>query len=227
MPKGIWQLSYVIDPDARIENLPRIGYEFGLRNVFEKESWYGRGPAENYQDRKTAADFGIWTREKQEGSMYYEKPQAYGNREETRWLCLTADSADKRKVRITADAPFSHTFLPYSEKQIAQAAHSADLTAEPATVLILDHIQSGIGNASCGQDCMAPYSAALKRAAGSFRFSATEHETEMPLGMLSGGNEKWFEKLWNVKPMTLVCSELTEEEDFDPSDAESRKKAGF
>ena len=221
LPKGIWQLSYVAEPDARIENLPRIGFEIGLQDAFRQESWYGRGPMENYQDRKTAADFGIWTREAEEGRTFYEKPQAWGNREETRWICLM-DKEHKANIWITADAPFSHTFLPFTEKQIAQAAHSADLMAETAAILTLDHIHSGLGNASCGQDCMAPYGAALKRAAGRFVFSAQECRNVLP-----DENSVWFEKLWNVKPMTLSENAKVEEEDFDPSDAEIRKRAGF
>ena len=119
----------MVEPDEIMDQLPHIGFEFSLNDEFDQEIWYGRGPMENYPDRKTAADYGIWRRRKWEGTTYYEKPQALGNREETRWICLTDDKGDQ-KFRITGKEQFSHSFLPFTQQQLAQKAHCDELKEE-------------------------------------------------------------------------------------------------
>lgn len=233
LPRGSWQMAYVAEPDSRIKQLPHIGYEFGINAGFEKEVWYGRGPGENYQDRKAAADFGIWERGIEEGMAYYEKPQAYGNREETRWLWLT-DPKSGQKFRITAKEPFSHSFLPFTQEQLSRKAHIADMEKERASILTLDGIHCGLGNASCGQDCMPKYCASVERLAGTFLFSLQEVCQEMSWGQKAfpeisepEGNIPGFEELWDIVPVTVLKNEDTTEQQFDPSDREIRKNAGF
>lgn len=218
-PDGSWQMEYVIEPDKRTDSLPRIGYSFGLRKTYEREIWYGRGPEENYSDRKTAADFGIWSRNRRDGTEYYEKPQACGNREETRWICLT-DETGEEKVWIAGERPFSHTFLPWSEKSMAQASHISQLDPDEGAFLALDGLHGGLGNASCGQDCMKKYSVSVERLKGGFLFSAQRRQARF-------GTDDGFETLWGIPPETVFKSSDRKEEQFDPSDNRIRKRAGY
>ena len=73
-PKAIAASAYVytIHPDGRIavENvfivnkavpdLPRLGVVLTLKPGFEKLKWFGRGPFENYWDRKRAATVDLY-----------------------------------------------------------------------------------------------------------------------------------------------------------------------
>lgn len=223
LPDGIWQMSYLVQPDEQIEDLPRIGYAFGLNRNLNRETWYGRGPAENYPDRKTAADFGIWSRSITEGTDYYEKPQACGNREETRWMELT-DGNGEKTISILSEQPFSHSFLPYTEEQLAEGTHINLVKRANASILTLDGAHGGLGNASCGQDCMAAYRVSVCQMAGSFLMGRRENLCEAAVCESDAGA---FERLWNIPYKTIQKQNDSKEEHFDPSDNQIRKKAGF
>lgn len=218
-PAGIWQMSYVIQVDDRIRDLPCIGYAFGLEPQLRKETWYGCGPMENYRDRRSAADIGIWKRDLMDGMSYYEKPQACGNHEETRWIKI--EGAD-RSLFVTGREFFSHSLLPCTQKQLQEARHIAEIEEHKVSVLILDGMHSGLGNASCGQDCMPAYRVAVKQLAGSFQFTG-DRQAYMELEE----DRKIFETLWGIEPVTHYQEWKERETFFDPSDEQNREKAGF
>lgn len=222
-PDGMWRMTYLVKPDEKIEDLPRIGYTFGINNELDREIWYGRGPAENYPDRQTAADFGVWSREIKEGAEYYEKPQAYGNREETRWLELTDDEG-KVRIHILSEQSFSHSFLPYTEERLGKGTHIHLVERANASILTLDGAHSGLGNASCGQDCMAAYRVSAEQLAGSFLIRRKEGHLK---GIIGEADRKLFESIWNLEYKTIRKQNNRKEEHFDPSDEQIRKKAGF
>ena len=72
-----------------------------------------------------------------------------GNREEVRWCALTNDRG--QGVLFVADGQMSASALPYSQKELAEAAHPYQLPASSATHLHLDAKVTGLGGNSCGQ----------------------------------------------------------------------------
>jgi beta-galactosidase len=52
-------------------------------------SWFGRGPHENYSDRKTSAIVGIYESTVAEQYVPYVRPQENGYKTDVRWLTVT------------------------------------------------------------------------------------------------------------------------------------------
>lgn len=144
-----------IDVDASFEtdanfDKSRIGLQMAVNKDFENLEWYGRGPIENYQDRKNAAFVGQYKSTVTDMREHYVRAQSMGERTDTRWLTLT-DNAGKG-IKITAKDQFDFSALHYYDKEIwlAKYDHVLDDIQVPETVLSLDCIMRGIGNGSCG-----------------------------------------------------------------------------
>ena len=77
---------------GKIPEIPRMGMQLQLPVEFSNLKWFGRGPHENYVDRWTSADVGLY--ESTVGDQYvpYIRPQENGYKTDTRWLLLTDDS---------------------------------------------------------------------------------------------------------------------------------------
>jgi beta-galactosidase len=77
---------------AKIPEIPRMGMQMQLPAEFMNLKWFGRGPHENYQDRKTSAYAGIYESTVTDQYTPYIRPQENGYRTDTRWLTLTDDN---------------------------------------------------------------------------------------------------------------------------------------
>ncbi|HXY69515.1 MAG TPA: glycoside hydrolase family 2 TIM barrel-domain containing protein [Gemmatimonadales bacterium] len=74
---------------ADLPELPRVGMSVILPGAFDHDEWLGRGPFENYWDRKTAALVGRYTSSVADLGTPYVRPQENGNRTDVRWAALT------------------------------------------------------------------------------------------------------------------------------------------
>jgi Beta-galactosidase/beta-glucuronidase len=75
-----------------IPEIPRMGMQMQLPEEFTNLKWLGRGPQENYVDRKTAADVGLYESTVADQYTPYIRPQENGYKTDTRWLTLTNDN---------------------------------------------------------------------------------------------------------------------------------------
>ncbi len=75
-----------------IPEIPRMGMQMQLPEEFYNLKWLGRGPQENYADRKTAADVGLYESTVADQYTPYIRPQENGYKTDTRWLTLTNDN---------------------------------------------------------------------------------------------------------------------------------------
>jgi beta-galactosidase len=102
---GTWATTYTVlgSGDVLVDNalaksspdvpeLPRVGMSVILPGAFDHDEWLGRGPFENYWDRKTGAQVGLYTSSVADLGTPYVRPQENGNRTDVRWTALT-DSA--------------------------------------------------------------------------------------------------------------------------------------
>ena len=64
---------------------------------YENVRWLGRGPWENYPDRKTGADMGVWSSTVTEQYVPYVKPQENGNKEDVSWVELRPGNFEGRQ----------------------------------------------------------------------------------------------------------------------------------
>ncbi len=137
--------------------LPRLGYTARLPRSMSQFGYYGRGPLDNYADRKQSQPIEIhWQSVAAMGTLL-SNPQTMGNREDVRW-CSLIDSLGHGVKFIAADNSargmpvMSASALPWSEQQITLAAHPHELPKPDATWLHLNIKETGLGGASCGQD---------------------------------------------------------------------------
>ncbi|MDG3583005.1 glycoside hydrolase family 2 TIM barrel-domain containing protein [Galbibacter pacificus] len=140
------------------EIIHRIGLQMQVNPTFKTVKWYGRGPHENYQDRKSSAFFGIYesTVDKM-ASENYLRAQSMGNREEARWLKM--ENAAGNGFKVIANNKLSFSALHYKDSELWKAKHNFALSTikKAQTYLNLDCLQEGVGNASCGPITLEKY----------------------------------------------------------------------
>ena len=129
--------------------LPRIGYSMVLPSELNQYDYYGRGPVNNYNDRKTSQFIGWYHSPVAEQGSMLPKPQAQGNREEVRWCAVT--NSQQQGVVFISDSTMSASALPWSQQELTLAAHPYQLPKSSGTHLHLDAKVTGLGGASCGQ----------------------------------------------------------------------------
>ena len=69
-----------------ITDMPRVGVSMALAPGLEQLDWYGRGPWENYTDRKASAMVGLYQSTVSEQYVPYIMPQEHGHKTDVRWL---------------------------------------------------------------------------------------------------------------------------------------------
>lgn len=129
--------------------LPRLGYVMRVPRRYDNYTYYGRGPVENYADRKTGQFIEIYRSTVADQFANFPKPQDMGNHEDVRWCALT-DRAGKGAIFVATDR-LSVSALPYSALDLTLAGHPYQLPEAGDTYLHLDLAVTGLGGNSCGQ----------------------------------------------------------------------------
>ena len=154
---GTLDMENSFQPLGTLPLLPRIGIVLRLAADFENVRWLGRGPWENYADRKESADVGVWKSTVSGQCVPYVRPQENGNKEDVRWVELT--DANRNGLRVQAEENlFSFSALHFTANDLASARHNYELKPRPEVILSLDAKMSGLGNSSCGPGVLEKYS---------------------------------------------------------------------
>ena len=142
--------------------VPRLGLSLVLDKDMECIEYYGRGPRENYIDRRTGSFLGLWKSTVAEEFEEYVRPQDCGGKADVRYVELKDGSG--RGVRFAASEPMFVQALHYTWEDLDFARHRAGqkrfrtpLVARPEVYLNLDVRQVGLGGGSCGPGPMAKY----------------------------------------------------------------------
>jgi len=137
--------------------LPRVGLTLQLPAGYETLEWFGRGPHENYADRKASAPVGRYRQSVDEQIYPYVKPQESGNHTDVRWAALT--DAAGNGLRITGDDLLQISAAHYSAADLTAAEHIHELhrLRRDEIILNVDHRQGGLGNGSCGPGVLPQY----------------------------------------------------------------------
>ena len=123
--------------------LPRIGVCLTLDNSLNQIDWYGRGPQENYPDRKTGYKVGIYHSTVDKMYEPYLLPQDYGLRTDNRWLRMTDTSGKGLLFRM--DKWFNFNAYPYSTDNLTKAMYTYQLKRLNGITLNLDYATTGVG----------------------------------------------------------------------------------
>ena len=135
-------------------NLARYGFTFAIRENINKISFYGKGPFENYCDRKSAALLRKYEGIPENFNHEYLSPQENGNHTETRYLIL--GEQEKALKVIAADSPFEFTVLPYTIDKIENADHAHELIKDDFYTVTIDGKQRGVGGDVPAMACLKP-----------------------------------------------------------------------
>lgn len=141
-----------IDNQVKFEGLPinlaKIGIRMLLDKKFDRMSFFGRGPFENYSDRKRAAEVGLYEIGVNE-QYEYEKPMERGNLEEVRWAELSGK--DMPSLMVKSDEKLMQVVaLPHTDEQMNPVEYKIDMPTSTATVFTVATKTLGVGSNSCG-----------------------------------------------------------------------------
>ena len=137
------------------EMLGRVGMKMELPQGFENVAYYGRGPDENYVDRKTGSLIGVYNTTVDGMFVPYMKPQENGNRTDVRWVSLTDEAGDG--LLVSAENQMEFGAQHYSASELNSKAHPYQLKKSGQVYLTLDYMQTGLGNGSCGPIMLEKY----------------------------------------------------------------------
>lgn len=147
---GAIQITASIDMTGReLPELPRFGMRMQLPSQYENLTWYGRGPWENYSDRKTASFIGLYN--SHVDSQYtwnYIRPQEAGYKTDVRWVTLTNDEG--KGIQIQGLQPICFSAINQSTEDLdpgltKKQQHPTDLKPRREVYLHIDLLQRGVG----------------------------------------------------------------------------------
>ncbi|MGC8716408.1 MAG: glycoside hydrolase family 2 TIM barrel-domain containing protein [bacterium] len=130
-------------PGNDLPEIPEVGMIMSLPEGFENITWYGRGPQENYWDRNTGADVGVYRGTVTDQFVPYLRPQETGNKTDVRWITLTDDEGFGL---IIIGMPLTEVnVLHYTPEDLENANHPYELTKRKETILRVNYKQMGVG----------------------------------------------------------------------------------
>ncbi|MCQ2197418.1 MAG: DUF4981 domain-containing protein [Bacteroidaceae bacterium] len=154
---GSIDMSVTFDSE-RARDFSRLGLQTLLVPGLENVEWYGRGPIENYPDRKDAAFIGRYNTTVSAMEEEYIRPQSMGERCDNRWLQIT-DKAGRGICIEGIEGTFDFSAQHYTDEDLwkTRFKHQLPGVRRSETVLHLDAAMRGIGNASCGPGPLPQY----------------------------------------------------------------------
>ena len=142
-------LENSIIPDGQMPAwIPRIGIEWILDSSLDQVMWYGRGPQENYPDRKSGYRTGVYRMSVYEMYEPYLIPQDYGLRTDNRWVRIT--DKDGTGLEFRGDKLFNFNAHPYSPDNLTKALYTYQLKPFDGVTFNFDYATSGVGCTAAG-----------------------------------------------------------------------------
>ena len=159
------------DKSVSVPNMFRFGMQMQMPKNDDQIKYYGRGPFENYSDRKSSSFIGLYQQTVEEQFYPYIRPQENGTKSDVRWWCQT--DAGGRGLKFYSDTSFSISALHYSIESLDAASekqqeHSELVPEVPYTNICIDKVQMGLGCINSWGDLpLEPY----RLHYGSYKFS--------------------------------------------------------
>ncbi len=155
------EITYTVNKDGSLttsahykalsDDLPEM-LRFGMLMTLPKDyngfTWYGRGPHENYVDRKHDTFMGIWNGKVEEQAFPYYRPQETGNKTDVRWLTLKNENG--KGIRVDGAQPLSVSATNNRPEDLdpgmtKKQQHWSDVLPRHEVVLCVDLFQRGVG----------------------------------------------------------------------------------
>lgn len=142
-PSGEIEVSMTLDPVGDLPELPRFGVQFSVPDEFDRVTWFGRGPHENYVDRRASAEVSRYEASVDDFVHTYTRPQENGNRTDVRWMALSDDSG--AGLLVVGRPLVNVSAWPYTAEDLAKARHVNELPKRSAITVNVDAGQLGVG----------------------------------------------------------------------------------
>ena len=144
--------------------LPRLGFEFSLKDSDDAFRYFGRGDKENYCDMKQHAKIGLYDSTAANEYVPYVMPQEHGNHIDTKYLYMKESG-----LCFESDKGFEFAVTHLDAMMLMRAKHTDEIIPAGKTIARIDYKGSGIGSNSCGPALDEKYR--LKEKEISFAFS--------------------------------------------------------
>ncbi|MEZ9144375.1 beta-galactosidase [Vibrio sp. 10N.286.52.C3] len=148
-----WQYQLFADGEVKLDvdvqaakglpSLPRVGFEFALKHVPDGVEWFGRGPHENYPDRKMSAHMGLYQQSIEQMHTPYIFPSDCG---------LRCDVREAKVGAFELQGDFHFSVSRLGLQQLQKAKHTCDLTEQEQLFVYVDGFHMGVG----GDDSWTP-----------------------------------------------------------------------
>ena len=133
---------------AEVPNLMRYGVVVQMPYDLDRSTFYGRGPVENYQDRKFSQNVGLYEQTADEQFHAYIRPQETGTKSDIRWWRQT--DASGFGIEVSHAGMFAASALHYDIAALddgddKEQRHSPQVPKSRYTNLTLDMEHAGVG----------------------------------------------------------------------------------
>lgn len=162
LEKGRLHVDYNFQPaeidslksgQSALPDIPRLGLRWAIKPRYNQAVWYGRGPDENYVDRRSSSLLDVHELSTNNMSVNYVRPQENGYRTDVRWLQLTTGLEG---IFIASPQKLSFSAMPYAMEDFYPASgsknkHTNALKRKNYVEVHLDYGQMGVGSTKINQ----------------------------------------------------------------------------
>lgn len=148
---GSIEVESALGPKGELPDLPRVGTQFQIPGEFRNVAWFGRGPGENYWDRKTGSPVSRYSAKVDDMWFPYVTPQETGSRADVRWVTFTNERGEGWK--ITGLPQFEFSAWPFRMTELEHFApdgqrgprHPSEIVFSKDITVNIDYGQMGVG----------------------------------------------------------------------------------
>ena len=156
VPSFEYKVTYIAYFDGRLgvkaeydgvkglSDMPVFAMDFKMKKQYDKFTFYGMGPDENYIDRNNGARLGVYTLTALENFTKYLNPQECGNRTGVRYVNVYEENGAGLNFTATEN-PFEMSVLPYNAYELDNAMHRDELPDSTYTWVRIAAKQMGVG----------------------------------------------------------------------------------
>ena len=156
VPSFEYKVTYIAYFDGRLgvkaeydgvkglSDMPVFAMDFKMKKQYDKFTFYGMGPDENYIDRNNGARLGLYTLTALENFTKYLNPQECGNRTGVRYVNVYEENGAGLNFTATEN-PFEMSVLPYNAYELDNAMHRDELPDPTYTWVRIAAKQMGVG----------------------------------------------------------------------------------
>ena len=191
---AVTPVDNTVTPVGQRIPMARLGVRMVLDRHADQFTYLGRGPMENYADRKRGSDVGLYSSSVGKQMTPYAKPMECGNHEDVRWAAVTGASVPGLLVQPVSGL-LQVSAIPYTDEQMAPVEYTIDLPPSIGTVLTVATRTLGAGSYGCGPRPLDQYIVWSDPAAFSYALRI------LPAGRKEIPGRASIPKLSGVKPV--------------------------